>query len=117
LPFFGAEAFSLPIIAAAAQQQHSQQLLDLINAVRFGPGLGFILIGLILLSISSLMLARVVWVTDTLPKWSGIILAMGILLFLPTLQGAPFFQLLRILDGLIILSGASWLAKELLRYE
>ncbi len=77
LPFYGAETFSLPVIANAAISQNSPSLLHLINAVRFGPGLAFIAIGLTLIAIAAILLSRVIWVSKLVPKWSGLPLAIG----------------------------------------
>ena len=115
LPFFGAEAFSLPVIAQEAIDKNDSSILSLVNNVRFGFGIIFISVGLILVSISSIILAWAIWQSESISKWSGVTLAIGLVLFLPLLQGLPIFQIIRIIDGLIILAGGSWIAWEMVR--
>jgi hypothetical protein len=105
LPFFGAEAFSLQIIGHAAVTMNNPSLIPLVNQVRFGPGLFFIVTGLVLMSISTIIIARASWISGNMPKWAGIPLATGFVLFLPLLQGNPSFQWMRIGDGLLIAIG------------
>ena len=110
LPFFGAEAFSLRVIANLAIEQNSQAVLELINLVRLGPGIIFISIGLISIAIGSIILSRAIWLSKTLPKWSGIPIAIGLVMFMPILQGNPSFQIIRIFDALVILTSCLWIA-------
>jgi hypothetical protein len=112
LPFFGAEAFSLQVIGHAAVTMNDSGLVPLVNQVRFGPGLYFIGIGLILMSISTIIIARASWISGRMPKWTGIPLAVGFVLFMPLLQGDPAFQWIRIADGFLILVGCYLLARK-----
>jgi hypothetical protein len=112
LPFFGAEAFSLQVIGHAAVDMNNPALIPLVNQVRFGPGLFFIGIGLILMSISTIIIARAAWISGRMPKWAGIPLAVGFVLFMPLLQGDPAFQWMRIADGLLILAGCFILVRK-----
>ena len=114
LPFFGAEAFSLPIIGREAAAQNSHDLLALVDEVRFGPAIFFVLVGLILIAVAAILLARAVWVSGRLSKWSGVPVAVGMVAFLPILQGAQIFQSLRIIDGLVVTAGGAWMLRELL---
>jgi hypothetical protein len=113
LPFFGAEALSLPVIASEALKKNSRATLQLIDAVRFGPGFIFIILGLFLIVISSVIFAWFIWISEKLPKWSGIYLAIGLLIYIPTLRGDSAFQTLRIADGLLILISCFWIASYL----
>src|SRR5919106_5593352 len=45
LPFFGAEAFGLQVIGSAAVNQNNAALIPLVNKLRFGPGIAFIVSG------------------------------------------------------------------------
>jgi hypothetical protein len=110
LPFFGAEAFSLQVIGRAAADQSNAALIPLVNQVRFGPGIMFVLTGLVLVAVATIIMASVVWKSVILPKWSGVPLAIGFTIYIPQLQGDPVFQPIRIAVGLVILFGCSWLA-------
>ena len=112
LPFFGAEAFSLQIIGRAAVTMNNPDLIPLVNEVRFGPGIFFIVMGLIMMSISVIIIARASWISGKMPRWTGIPLAVGFVLFLPLLQGNPSFQWMRIVDGLLITTGCFILASK-----
>jgi hypothetical protein len=115
LPFFGAEAFGLQVIGQAAVSQNNPALIPLINSVRFGPGLLFIISGLLLVGAAAILLASAVWKSGTLPKWSGVPLAIGLALYIPQLQGNPMIQPIRIADGLLIAIGAIWIARGMLK--
>jgi hypothetical protein len=58
-----------------------------------------------------------VWKSGTLPKWSGVPLAIGLALYIPQLQGNPMIQPIRIADGLLIAIGAIWIAWAMLRHS
>jgi hypothetical protein len=115
LPFFGAEAFSLQVIGRAALDQNNLSLLSLVNQVRFGPGIIFVIPGLLLVAAETIVLAFAIWRSGILPKWSGIPLAVGFAIYIPLLQGAPLFQPIRVADGLLILFGTAWMAQGLLK--
>jgi hypothetical protein len=115
LPFFGAEAFSLQVIGQAAVNQNDAALIPLINSVRFGPGIFFIISGLLLVGIAAIVMASAIWKSGSLPKWSGVPLAIGLALYIPQLQGNPMIQPIRIADGLLIAIGAIWIALGMLK--
>jgi hypothetical protein len=110
LPFFGAEAFSLQVIGRTALDQGNAALLAMVNQVRFGPGILFVGSGLLLLAVASVFLATAIWKSGILPRWSGIPLAVGFVVYIPQLQGAPLFQPIRIVVGLVIAAGCAWIA-------
>jgi hypothetical protein len=114
LPFFGAETFGLRVIGQTAQAQDSMDILRMANQVRFGPGLGFIGVGLLLVAAATILLATAVWKSGMKPRWGGIPLAVGFVVYLPQLQGAPFFQPIRIVVALIILAGCVLIASGVL---
>jgi hypothetical protein len=119
LPFFGAESFGLQVIGQAAQAQGQTQsgleILRMANQVRFGPGLGFIGAGLLLVAAAAILLATAVWKSGLRPRWGGIPLAVGLVVYMPQLQGAPVFQPIRILVALIILAGCVLTSLAILR--
>jgi hypothetical protein len=115
LPFFGAEAFGIQVIGHAAVIQNSTALLTLVNSVRFGPGIVFIGSGLLMIAVASIVFATAVWQSKILPKWSGLPIAIGFVVYIPQLQGAPFFQPIRIAVGLLITAGCIWVARGMFR--
>jgi hypothetical protein len=115
LPFFGAESFGLQVIGRTAQAQGSMEILSMANQVRFGPGLGFIGVGLLLVAAAAIVLATAVWKSSLKPRWGGIPLAVGLGVYIPQLQGAPFFQPIRIVVALIILAGCVLIVRGLLQ--
>lgn len=108
LPFFGAEAFGLQVIGRTAMEQNNSALIPMINEVRFGPGIAFIGLGLLCLAAATVILATAIWKSGIFSKWSGIPLAVAFVVYIPQLQGAPLFQPIRIIVGLLILSGCIW---------
>jgi hypothetical protein len=115
LPFFGAEVFGLQVIGSAAVNQNNAALIPLVNQVRFGSGIAFIVSGLICFAAATIVIAAVVWKSRALPKWSGIPLAAGFAAYIPQLQGDPSFQAIRIGVGILILIGCCWLASGMVR--
>lgn len=116
LPFFGAEAFGLQVIGSAAvNQNNAAALTHLVNQLRFGPGIAFIVSGLLCVAAASIVMAAAVGRSQALPKWSGIPLAAGFAVYIPQLQGDPSFQVIRIGVGILILIGCCWLAWGIVR--
>lgn len=115
LPFFGAEAFGLQVIGSAAVNQNNAALIPLVNQLRFGPGIAFIVSGLLCVAAATIVMAAVAWKSQALPKWSGIPLAAGFAVYIPQLQGDPIFQVIRIGVGILILIGCCWLAWGMVR--
>ena len=115
LPFFGAEAFSLQVIGQAAVSRNETDLIPLINQIRYGPGIYFVLTGLLLVAAAAILLASAIRMSGLLPKWSGLPLAIGFAVYIPQLQGDPAFQLIRIAIALIIALGCTWIAWGMLK--
>jgi hypothetical protein len=114
LPFFGAEAFGLQVIGESALGQSGTEFLQLVNQVRFGPGLWLIGAGLLLVAAATIILATAVWKSGLKPRWGGIPLAVGLVVYIPQLQGAPVFQFIRIVVALIITLGCVLIAGGIL---
>ncbi|WP_160036909.1 hypothetical protein [Paenibacillus sp. An7] len=112
LPFYGAEVFGLHVIGQETVRQQNVELLELANQIRFGPGFIIIIIGLLLLAVGMIMVATAIWKTHVLPKWSGVPLAVGFLLYLPQFAAT---QPLRVAHGLLLTAGCLWVAVCLLR--
>jgi hypothetical protein len=114
LPFFGAEAFGLQVIGKTALDLSSMDILRMANQVRFGPGLWFISAGLLLIAAATILLATAFWKAGMRPRWGGLPLAIGFVVYIPQLQGAPVFQPIRIAVGLIITVGCVLIARGIL---
>ncbi len=108
----GTEAFGLRAIGLAAVQQKNTDLLAIANAVRFGPQRILFFPGLLLLALGAVLIAVAVWQSGTVPRWSGVLFAIGLALFFPL-----FPQVIRVLDGLLIGVGGTWVALSILLYK
>jgi len=109
LPAVGVETFAMPVLG--------RLYLDGVTGV--APALAWIyrgpmtlvmLGGLLLLAGGAIDLARGVWRSAGLPRWSGVAFASGLALWLPVLP-----RPVRIVDGLLIGLGGLWLAWGLWR--
>ncbi|WP_422658118.1 hypothetical protein ACK8P5_20595 [Paenibacillus sp. EC2-1] len=112
LAFYGAEIFGLQVIGQETLKQQKVELLELANQIRLGTGFIIIIIGLLLLAVGTIMLATAIWKSQIYPKWSGVPLAVGLLLYLPQFVTT---QPLRIAHGLLLTVGCIWVALCLLR--
>ena len=101
----GTEAFGLRAIGQTAVQQKNPDLLAIANAIRFGRQRMLFFPGLLLLAAGAISFAAAVWKSNVLPRWSGVLLAAGLALFLPLLP-----QAIRIVDGFLIGIGGTWIA-------
>jgi len=106
LPYYGAETFALAAVGREAIEQNSVDLLlALTDAIRFGEGVWLFGAGLLALAAGAILFAAAIWRSGTLPRWSGIPLALGFALFLPQFFTPPA---VRIGHGLLIMVGC-WL--------
>ena len=96
---FRAEAFSLQVIGQAAVSQNNVALIPLVNQVRFGPGIIFVITGLVLVAAATLLLASAIRKSGIMPKWSGVPLAIGFAVYVPQLQGDPYSSRSESLSG------------------
>lgn len=110
LPFYGAEVFGLYALGQEALHRQNAELIALAGDIRFGSGFIMIVIGLLLLAVSTIMAAIAIWRSKLLGKWSGMPLALGLLLYLPQYVGT---QPIRVVHGLLITVGCLWIAAGL----
>jgi hypothetical protein len=113
LPYYGAEDFGLHAIAQKAKEGQVQDLLDLVDAVRFGPAQATLFaVGLLLVAVGAVLVAIAVWRSGVLPRSSGILFGVGFALFFP-----QFFTpaAVRIAHGVLVAAGSIWLAVALWR--
>lgn len=108
----GTEPFGLRAIGQAAIQQGNTDLLAIASAIRSGPQARFFFPGLVVLAIGAVLIAVAVWNSGTLPRWSGVIFAIGLALFFPL-----FPRVIRVADGLLIGIGGVWIAWSILLYK
>jgi hypothetical protein len=108
LPYYGAEDFGLNAIAREAAEGQPFHLLDLIDAVRLSPvPITTFALGLLLLAAAAVVAATAVWRSGVLPRPSGILFALGFVLFLPQFFAPPA---VRIAHGVLVAAGSAWLA-------
>jgi hypothetical protein len=111
LPYYGAEDFGLHAIAS----RHVGNLIDVINAVRYQPlAITIFGTGLVLLGIGAVLAAVAVWRASALPRYSGIVFAVGFALFLPQFYTSPAVRIAHgVLTGagLAVLAASLWRAK------
>jgi len=111
LPYYGAEDFGLHAIAA----NHAGHLLDLINAVRYQPlAMTIFGAGLVLLAVGAVLAAVAIWRSGVLPRYSGIVFAVGLALFFPQFYLPPAGRIAHgVLTGigLAIVAVSLWRAK------
>lgn len=109
---FGTEPFALRAIGQAAIRQKNMDLLALAMSIRMGPQARFLFPGLLVLAIGAVLIAVAVWRSGALPRWSGVLFALGLALFFPL-----FPRAIRVVDGLLIGVGGVWIALSMLRHR
>ncbi|MFF0307333.1 hypothetical protein ACFYSC_07890 [Streptosporangium sp. NPDC004379] len=113
LPYYGAETFGLRVIGARAVRDHDAGLIELVDQFRFTPAaVAMFAAGLALLAVGVVMAAVEIRRSGALPRWSGVPLAVGFVLFIPQFYGSPA---IRIAHGALLAAGGLWLAYELWR--
>ncbi|TYB70962.1 hypothetical protein FXF51_00535 [Nonomuraea sp. PA05] len=113
LPYYGAEDFGLNVIAQRSLRDGTPALMELAEQFRFGAvPVGMFAGGLVLLAAGTVMAAVAVWRSGVLPRWSGVVLALGFVLFIPQFFG-PYP--LRVAHGVLVMVGGLWAAAALWR--
>ena len=107
LPFYGGEAYGLHAIGQEALKQQNGGLVDMASVVRGGAGLVMFLIGLLMLGVGAIMVARVIWKSDAFARWIGIPFAVGFALYIPQFFGS---QPLRVAHGNLVAVGCVLIA-------
>lgn len=109
LPMLGIETYILPILGKLYLAGESG-IAPAIGMIYLGPALGVFLVGLVLLAIGAISFAFAIWHSAVLPRWAGVLFAIGLTLWFP-----PFPRVVRIIDGFVIGLGGVWLAWSLRR--
>ena len=108
LPYYGAEDFGLNAIASRAAHGHSVDVLALAEAVRYSPmSVTTFLIGLLALGVGAVLAAVAIGRSAVLPRYSGVVFALGFALFIPQFSAPPAA---RIAHGVLVGIGLVWLA-------
>ncbi len=112
LPFYGGEAYGLHAIGQEALNRGDGSLVEMSTVVRGGAGLVMFLIGLLLLAVGAILVARVIWTSGESSKWIGIPFAVAFALYIP-----QFFatQPLRVGHGLLVALGCALIAANMWR--
>lgn len=108
--FYGAEAFALHALGAEAIRRHDPTLTSLADKIRFGPGIVFIVTGLVGLAVAGVLFARAVSISGRLPRRAGVPLAIALVLYLPQFAAS---QPVRVAHGLVMAVGCGILAVAL----
>jgi hypothetical protein len=108
LPYYGAEDFGLHAVASKAAAGEAVDLLGIAEAVRFNPvAVTTFGVGLLTLAAGAILAAVAVWRSTVLPRYAGILFAVGFALFLPQFYTPPA---MRIAHGVLLGIGLAWLA-------
>jgi hypothetical protein len=113
LPYYGAEDFGLNGIARRAAEGQAVDVLDLVDAVQYGPvAATTFAIGLLALGVGAVLAAVAVWRSGVMARVAAVPFALGFALFIPQFYAPPA---VRIAHGVLIGAGSAWLAWELWR--
>lgn len=105
LPYYGAEVFGLHAAGLQGLTTRDVARFDaLVHDIRLGPGIWFILVGLVALAAGVVTLATAAWPDLARPRLSVLPLAVGVALYLPQFA-AP--QAVRVGHG-VLMAVACW---------
>ena len=108
LPYYGAEAFVLPVIGERIVRTGDSTLLEVVEAFRMGPWPATTFAaGLLLLAAAGVLVAVAVTRSGVLPRWAGLLFALGFALYLPQFFMPPA---VRIAHGVLVGVGCLVLA-------
>jgi len=107
LTYYGAEAYALRVIGRLAVNSGDAGQLDLANQVRTGPGMVLFGAGLALLALGGITTAVTAWRGGGLVSWGGVLIGIGLVLYLPQFFMPPA---VRVAHGLLLAAGCLWLA-------
>lgn len=104
MPMLGVETHILPIVGKL-YLAGTTDIAPAVGLIYLGPAIVVFLIGLLALAIGVIYFALAIWHGDVLPRWAGVLFAIGLALWFP-----PFPRIIRIIDGFLIGIGGVWLA-------
>ena len=106
LPAYGFLFFVSPALAQLALQGQ-KDAINVITAVAIIPGVITLVAGSALLALGAVVFSIAIWGGNTLPKWAGVLFAVG---WLAIVFHTQLPQVGDILAGLLIAIGGVWLA-------
>jgi len=109
MPMLGVETHIMPLVGRL-YLAGTTDIAPIVGQIYLGPAIAVFLLGLLLLAIGSVCFAVAIWRTRMLPRWGGVIYAIGLALWFP-----PFPRPVRVVDGVLIGVGGVWLACSLWR--
>src|SRR6267143_40911 len=92
--------------------------VDVMKTIFSGPLLPVTGVSIVLLTIGSITLAIAFWRARSLPRWAGLMYALGfaVVILLPVVANQDLIQkVYRVLDGLLVGVGGLWLAWSIWR--
>lgn len=104
MPTLGVETYTLPVIGKLYLEGKTD-VVAVVDRIYSGPDMLVLIVGLLFLAVGSVVFAITIWQSGILPKWAGVIFAIGLALWFPL-----FPQIIRIIDGFLIGIGGVWLA-------
>jgi hypothetical protein len=115
LPYYGAEDFGLHALARRYAGGERFDLLAAVEAVRYQPvAVTMFGVGLLVLALGGVLAAVTVRRSGVLPRSSGLLFGLGLLLFFPQFfTPAP----VRVAHGALLAIGCVWLAVALWRRD
>jgi len=113
LPYYGAEDFGLHAVAVKAAAGEPIDLLGIVDDFRYHPvAMTIFGVGLLTLAVGAILAAVAVWRSAVLPKYAGVLFAVGFGLFIPQFFFGPA---VRISHGILLGIGCAMLAIALWR--
>ena len=109
MPMLGFETYVLPILGRLYLAGTSG-IAPVVGLIYLGPAILVFLLRLLFLAIGVIYLSVAIWQDSRLPRWAGVLFAIGLALWFP-----PFPRAVRIIDGFFIGLGGLWLTSSLWR--
>ena len=109
MPMLGFETYVFPILGSL-YLAGTTAIAPVVGLIYLGPAIVIFLLGLLFLAIGVVYLALAIWRDSRLPRWAGVLFAIGLALWFP-----PFPRAVRIIDGFFIGLGGLWLASSMWR--
>ena len=104
MPMLGFETHVLPVLGKL-YLAGTTGIAPAVALIYLGPAIVVFLLGLLFLAIGVIYFSLAIWQDGGLPRWAGLLFAIGLTLCFP-----PFPRALRIIDGFFIGLGGLWLA-------
>jgi len=109
MPMLGFETHVLPI-PGRLYLAGTIGIAPVMSLMYLGPAFVVFLLGLLFFAIGALYFAVAIWQDGALPRWAGVLFAIGFSLWFPA-----FPRVIRIIDGFLIGLGGVWLAWSIWR--